>query len=64
MSEQVWCVASIDRPSGALRWCSMKRRVYGSEPRYREYETTGCCDLVVTAPCGYERRLPTCDGAR
>lgn len=59
-----WCVKSLDRDERGRvigeRWCVMARRVYGKTPAYRESEPTACCLQHVIAPCGYERREPTC----
>ena len=63
---KVWCVKSLDRDAKgrvvAARWCSMKRRVRGRKPAYRDSEKTSCCGLYVPLPGGYEHREPTCDG--
>ena len=60
-----WCVQSLDRDERGRvlvdRWCVLARRVRGN-PEYRDNERTACCGMVVTLPCGYADREPTCDG--
>ena len=62
-----WCVRSLDRGAGGRvvgeRWCALapSRQPTRGEPRYRDHEPTAC-GMVVTFPCGYERREPTCEG--
>lgn len=64
MSAQ-WCVLSLDRDAIGRpikrRWCVLKRRVRGKQPRYRDHEETACCGMQITFPAGYEYREPTCE---
>lgn len=61
-SDVAWCVKHLERDhDGAVRWewwCRLAHQPK-TQPRYSDTKKTAC-GYVVTLPCGFERRRPTC----